>query len=73
MIITKPKSLYEIAFNERDNLVLELELERAEIASEVEGAMAEYAKIAKRRKVGKIKKKRITGLLLEGDVRIIKK
>lgn len=73
MIITKPKSLYEIAFNERDNLVLELERERAEIASEVEGAMAEYAKIAKRRKVGKIKKKRITGLLLEGDVRIIKK
>ena len=73
MIMTKPKSLYEIAFNERDNLVLELERERAEIASEVEGAMAEYAKIAKRRKVGKIKKKRITGLLLEGDVRIIKK
>ena len=73
MIMTKPKSLYEIAFNERDNLVLELERERAEIASEVEGTMAEYAKIAKRRKVGKIKKKRITGLLLEGDVRIIKK
>ena len=73
MITAKPKSLYEIAFNERDNLVLELEGERAEIASEVEGAMAEYAKIAKRRKVGRVKKKRITGLLLEGDVRIIKK
>ena len=73
MIKAKPKSLYEIAFTERDNLVLELERERSEIASEVEGAMVEYSKLARRRKIGKVKKKRITGLLLEGDVKVIKK
>ncbi len=73
MIKTKPKSLYEIAFGERDNLVLELERERAEIASEVEGAMNEYSKLSRRRRIGKIKKKRITALLLEGDVKVYKK
>ncbi len=67
MTKTKPLGLYEIAFNERDRVVESLEFERSDITSELEGAMREYAKISKRKKVGKIKKKRITPLLLEGE------
>ncbi len=67
MTIQKPKSLYEIAFTQRDLEVQALEAQRAEIASEVEGSMREYAKISRRRKIGKIKKKRVTALLLEGE------
>ena len=69
MTVQKPKSLYEIAFTQRDLEVQSLEAQRAEIASEVEGSMREYAKLSRRKKIGKIKKKRITALLLETDGR----